>query len=60
VARRECDVRPFVEPDATLAELPGRIDESRLDPGRYAATARVTDRMTGIETEAETATFGVR
>ena len=60
VARNERVVQLFVDPDATLAELPVRFGEPGLSPGRYAATARVTDRVTGIEAESDASAFVVR
>jgi hypothetical protein len=60
VARGTREVRLFLDTDATLAELPVRFAESGLEPGRYAATARVTDRVTGIAAESAPVAFRVR
>jgi hypothetical protein len=60
VARNERGVRLFLDTGATLAELPVRFGEPGLSPGRYAATARVTDRVTGIEAESDAVAFRVR
>lgn len=60
VARNDRTVRLFLDPDATLAELPVRFGEPGLSPGRYAATAHVTDRVTGLETMADAVGFRVR
>jgi uncharacterized coiled-coil protein SlyX len=60
VVRNEREVRLFVDPDATLAELPVRFGEPGLSPGRYAATARVVDRVTGLETTSDAVAFRVR
>lgn len=62
VARNERSVQLFLDPDATLAELPVRFGDPDpgLGPGRYAATARVTDRVTGIEAESDASAFVVR
>lgn len=60
VARNERRVQLFLDADATLAELPVRFGEPGLPPGRYAATARVTDRVTGIAAESEPVPFRVR
>jgi hypothetical protein len=60
VARNERVVQLFVDSDATLAELPVRFGEPGLSPGRYVATARVTDRVTGFEAESEASAFLVR
>jgi uncharacterized coiled-coil protein SlyX len=60
VAEHEREVQLFVDADATLAELPVRFGEPGLSPGRYAATARVTDRVTGREAESGPVAFRVR
>jgi hypothetical protein len=60
VASRTRTVRLFLDPDATLAELPVRFGEPGLSPGRYAATARVTDRTTGREAASDAVAFRVR
>ena len=60
VARNERVGQLFVDADATLAELPVRFGEPGLSPGRYAVTARVTDRVTGFEEESEASAFVVR
>lgn len=59
VAQRERDVRLFLDSDARLAELPVRFGEPGFDPGRYAATARVTDRLRGVEVESRAVAFRV-
>jgi hypothetical protein len=59
VARGERDVELVLDTDATLAELPVRFDDADLDPGEYAATARVTDEITRIETTADPVAFRV-
>jgi hypothetical protein len=60
VASADREVELFLDPDATLAELPVRFGEPGLRPGRYAATATVVDRVTGIETESEAVAVRVR
>jgi hypothetical protein len=60
VARSEREVELFVDADARLAELPVRFGEPGLNPGQYGVTARVVDRITGIETTAEAVAFRVR
>ncbi|AUV83456.1 hypothetical protein C2R22_18905 [Salinigranum rubrum] len=60
VARNAREVRFVLDPDATLGELPVRFGEPGLSPGRYAATARVVDRVTGLETASDAVAFRAR